>query len=111
MTRWQRFWDWWFGEREDAATDEPTGAYRYWTTFKYGVETKPITNMSVTLTQHPPNPQTWVAIATDRPTTEELADLLEQLTLEGMPPRAQAAHAAFHWPGMVRKEAEPDVSE
>ena len=88
MSRWQRFWDWCLGGNdalEKRAGEEPTGAYFYRTTFKRGVEAKP--------------------------TIPELADLLQQLTLEGMPPRAQADHAAFHWPGMVREEDEPDVSE
>ena len=40
----------------------------------------------------------------DRPTVTQLADLLEQLTREGMPPRLQARHVAQHWPGSVRKE-------
>lgn len=49
----------------------------------------------------PPN------LRSDKPTATELADLLEELTVEGMPPRAQARHVAWHWPGMVRKEEGP----
>ena len=40
----------------------------------------------------------------DKPTLTELADLLDELTTQGMPPRAQARHVAQHYPGMVRKE-------
>lgn len=61
----------------------------------------------VILTRWPSNPGTGVRVAPGKPTVTELADLLEQLTLGGMPPRGQARHAAWHWPAMVRKEEEP----
>lgn len=40
----------------------------------------------------------------NKPTLTEFADLLDELTTQGMPPRGQARHVAFHWPAMVRKE-------
>ena len=61
----------------------------------------------VTLTRQPPDPRTWARVTPGQPTVTQLADLLEQLTAEGMPPRLQARHVAFHWPGMVRKEDTP----
>lgn len=39
-----------------------------------------------------------------KPTFTELADLLDELTRQGMPPRLQAHHLTQRWPGMVRKE-------
>lgn len=99
MSRWQRFMDWLVAipapdplAKQVAAQEGESAA------------DNPFTNLQGHLTQHPPNPHTWVVARPDRPTAEELGALLEQLTTEGMPPRLQARHAARHWPGIVREE-------
>lgn len=83
-TRWQRLMDWWFEEQE------PWNVWPLNPPVKTG-------NPFAYASQH---------ASLDRPTTEELADLLEQLTAEGMPPRLQVQNMARHWPGMVREEGE-----